>query len=195
VRLGYDHDDRATTATTAAAGGATTTTAAAETTLGRSRAAGGTLSVDIGDPSFIDPAVAFESEGIQVDQAVFDRLCKFNFKTNDIEPSVRNPGRRAPMVLLGPSISTGHQVPQRPRSGRRRLQIRLGTPDRPNQQVQLPDPSGHGQGYDEMTNSAAKELSGVVATDSYTLTVTLTSPSRFPMISPWPRPLLSRKKK
>ena len=40
------------------------------------------------------------------------------------------------------------------------------------------------KGYDEMTAGTAKQLSGVVATDKYTLTVTLTSPfADFPMIT------------
>jgi hypothetical protein len=175
----------ATTATTAAAGGATTTTAAAETTTSAAvAAAGGTLSVDIGDPSFIDPAVAFESEGIQVDQAVFDRLCKFNFKTNDIEPSVAKSWETSSDGLTwtfhlnqGTKFHNGREVVAADfKYGWERL---TDPTNKSNYQTLL----GMVKGYDEMTNSAAKELSGVVATDSYTLTVTLTSPfSVFPMI-------------
>jgi len=43
---------------------------------------GGTLSYYIGEPSFIDPKNAFESEGIQVVQAVFDSLTALDSEGN-----------------------------------------------------------------------------------------------------------------
>jgi len=61
-----------------------TTTAAG----GEQPVQGGTLRLHMGEISFIDPSLGFESEGIQVIQAVFDGLTQYDFKTNDLMPDV-----------------------------------------------------------------------------------------------------------
>ena len=45
-------------------------------------------SYELGSPSFIEPTQAFESEGVEIVQAVFDSLVQFDFVTGEIKPDV-----------------------------------------------------------------------------------------------------------
>jgi oligopeptide transport system substrate-binding protein len=168
------------TTTTAAAGGETTTTAAAGGIT-----EGGTFRWQLGEPSFIDPAVAFESEGAQVDNQLFDRLARFNYKTSELEPNVATKwevsadGLTWTFHLRGDSkFHNGRTVVAADfKYGWERL---TDPANKSNYQTLL----SMVKGYDEMTAGTAKELSGVVATDDTTLTVTLTKPfADFPLIT------------
>jgi len=176
----------ATTTTAAPAGPTTTaagptTTAPAETTTTAAAAntpvEGGTLRWDLGEPSFIDPAVAFESEGIQVDQAIFDGLTQFDSKTDELKPDVATSWDISADGLTwtfhlkqGTKFHNGREVVAADfKYGMERL---TDPANKSNYQTLL----SMVKGYDEMTAGTAKELSGVVATDNSTLTVTLNAP-------------------
>ncbi len=103
-----------TTTTTAApsgptttAAGPTTTAAPAETTTTAPAADqpvdGGTLVYEIGNPSFIEPTQAFESEGVEVVQAMFDSLVQFDFSPASSSPTWPLSGPRMPTRRCGPS--------------------------------------------------------------------------------------------
>jgi oligopeptide transport system substrate-binding protein len=70
----------------------TTTTAVPVTTATTAAAPapveGGTLEVALNEPSFIDPTTVYDSEGIQVAQALFDSLTQFDYVTNEVKPDV-----------------------------------------------------------------------------------------------------------
>jgi oligopeptide transport system substrate-binding protein len=171
----------ATTTTAAPAGSTTTTAAPVETTTTAAAANtpvdGGTLRWDLGEPSFIDPAVAFESEGVQVDQAIFDSLTQFDSKTDELKPDVSTKWEVSADGLTwtfhlkqGTKFHNGREVVAADfKYGWERL---TDPANKSNYQTLL----SMVKGYDEMTAGTAKELSGVVATDNYTLTVTLNKP-------------------
>jgi oligopeptide transport system substrate-binding protein len=169
------------TTTTAASAGATTTTAAAETTTTVASAEtpvnGGTLRVHIGEPSFIDPSMAFESEGIKVDTAIFDLLTYYDYKTSELMPNVATSWDVSADGLTwtfhlrkDSTFSNGRGVVA---ADFKYGWSRLSSPDiAGNYMVQF----SMVKGYDEIQAKTATELSGVDATDPYTLKVTLTSP-------------------
>jgi oligopeptide transport system substrate-binding protein len=161
-------------ATTAAPAETTTTAAAAGTPVD-----GGTLRVRLGEPSFIDPSQVFESEGIQVDQALFDGLAYFDFKTNELKPDlatsweVSSDGLTWTFHLRKDStFSNGRGVVA---GDFKYAWTRLSSPaiasGYQNQFSMV-------KGYDEMQakENPATELTGVVAVDDYTLQVNLKSP-------------------
>ena len=173
------------TSTTAAGpattAGATTTTAAAETTTTVAAAGtpvdGGTFAWNLGEPSFIDPAVAFESEGVQVDNQLFDRLTYFDYKTSEVKPKVATSWDVSSDGLtwtfhLGKdsTFSNGRGVVAADfKYGWERL---TDPAMKSNYQTLL----SMVKGYDEMTAGTATTLSGVTAVDDNTLQVVLTQP-------------------
>jgi oligopeptide transport system substrate-binding protein len=151
----------------------TTTTGAAS----QEPVEGGTLKYYIAAPSFIEPTQAFESEGIQVVQAVFDSLTQFDYKTNALLPAVAESWDKN----ADASVWTFH--------------LQKGTKFHNGREVTAADfkyawericnpvnESGISyhlsavKGYQEMQDGAATELSGVKAIDNYTLEVTLLYP-------------------
>ena len=148
---------------------------------------GGTLRVHIGEPSFIDPGQAFESEGAQICQAVFDSLTQFDFITSELKPDVATSWD----VNEDATVFTFH--------------LKEGTKFHNGREVvaadfkyaweRLSNPvtaSNYGtllsmvEGYEDMQKeeNPATELSGVVAIDDYTLEVTLATPfADFPMVA------------
>ena len=160
---------------------ATTTTAApAEKPVD-----GGTLRVDLGEPSFIDPSTAFESEGIQVDQAIFDGLASFDFLTNELKPDVATSWEVSPDGLAWTfklrQDSKFHNGRGVVAGDFKYAWTRLAAPETASNYGTL---LAGVKGYDELQAGTSKELTGVVAADDYTLQVTLTSPlADFPMIA------------
>ena len=146
------------------------------------------LNVYLGDPSFIDPMLAFESEGIQVDQALYDSLTKFDFITSKIEPDVATSWD----VNSDATVFTFHLKP-----GTKFHNGRVVTAaDFKYEWVRLSDPAnksnysyllGMIKGYDDLQSGKSKDLAGVVATDDNTLTVTLAYPfADFPYVVAFP---------
>ncbi len=160
--------------------GKTTTTAA-----GGAVTEGGTFRWQLGEPSFIDPAVAFESEGAQVDNQLFDRLARFNYTTSALEPNVAT---KWEVSSDGLTWTFHLRKDSKFHNGRTVVAAdfkygweRLTDPaNKSNYQTLL----SMVKGYDEMTAGTATELSGVVAKDDATLVVTLTKPfADFPLIT------------
>ena len=164
--------------TTAAA---PTTTAAAPTTTAAPAAnqpvAGGTLEVYIGDPSFIDPANTFESEGTQVVQSLFDSLTAIDYKTMKVIPAAANSWD----VNSDATVFTFHLHPG--------ATFHDGTPVtaadfkyawericNPDQKSEIAYQIAMVKGYDEMQAGTAKELVGVKAIDANTLEVDMAQP-------------------
>jgi oligopeptide transport system substrate-binding protein len=167
-------------------GGATTTTAAS----GEKPVQGGTLSVHSGEISFIDPAVAFESEGVQVDNAIFDSLTQFDYNTLETKPDVATSwDTNAEGTVYTFHLKKGTKF----HNGREVVAAdfkyaweRLSNPANKSNYAFL---LSMVKGYDEMQaeTNPATELSGVKALDNYTLEVTLSSPfAEFPiMVGMW----------
>jgi oligopeptide transport system substrate-binding protein len=140
---------------------------------------GGTLRVHIGEPSHLDPGTAFESEGIQVDQAIFDSLTQFDFKTNELKPDVATSwdvNDDATMFTFhlkeGTKFHNGREVVA---ADFKYAWERLSNPATGSNYGTL---LSMVKGYADMQKeeNPATELSGVVAVDDYTLQVTLASP-------------------
>lgn len=149
-------------------------------------AKGGTLNIYLGEISYIDPMLAFESEGLQVDHALFECLTRFDYKTSEVKPDVASSWD----VNSDATVFTFH--------------LRKGTKFHNGREVvaadfkyqweRLSNPknkSDYGsllnmiKGYDEMQaeTNPATELSGVKVVDNYTLEVTLSYPyADFPQV-------------
>jgi len=151
---------------------------------------GGTLNVYIGDPSHIDPMLAFESEGIQVDHALFEALTQFNYKTSVVEPCVAESWEANDDATVftfhlkkGTKFHNGREVV---------------AADFKYQWERLSNPANESlygyllsmvKGFDEMQaeENPATELSGVKVIDDYTLEVTLAySYAEFPYVVGFP---------
>jgi oligopeptide transport system substrate-binding protein len=164
-------------AVTGCGGGGTTTSTAGET--GEKPVAGGTLNMYSGEISFIDPALAFESEGIKIANALFDPLMRYDYKTSELKPCVAT----SYDVNADATVFTFH--------------LKQGTKFHNGREVvaadfkyaweRLSNPatkSNYGfllsmiKGYEEMqaASNPATELSGVKVIDNYTLEVTCSSP-------------------
>jgi oligopeptide transport system substrate-binding protein len=166
-------------------GGKTSTTAA-----GGKAVKGGTLNVYLGNISFIDPMLAFESEGIQVLNAIGDGLTQFDLKTSEVKPDVATSwdiNKDATVFTFhlkkGTKFHNGREVVA---ADFKYAWERLSNPaNKSNYGFLL----GMVKGYDEMqaeTNPAI-ELSGVKAIDKYTLEVTLSYPfADFPNVVGFP---------
>ena len=178
----------ATTTTGAPSAETTTTAAPAETTTtaaANAPADGGTLRYDLGEPSFIDPSVAFESEGIQVDQAIFDSLLQFDFKTNALLPDVATSWEVSADGLTwtfhlrkDSTFSNGRGVVA---GDFKYAWTRQSAPETKSNYGNL---LASVKGYDELQAGTSKELPGLVAVDDYTFQVNLKSPlPDFPLIA------------
>jgi len=144
------------------------------TSCGGGASEGGTLQLYIGDPSFIDPSQAFESEGIQVDNALFDPLLRYDPDTLAIIPCVAESYEANDDATVwtfrlkkGTTFHNGREVV---------------AGDFKYAWERLSDPglaAGYGfllemvDGYDEYWDGTADEISGIKVIDDYTLEVTM----------------------
>lgn len=163
----------------------TSTTGAAEQPV-----QGGTLNVHLGQISFIDPMLAFESEGIQVANALFDCLTKFDFVTSELKPDVATSWD----VNADATVFTFHlKQGTKFHNGRE-----VVAADFKYQWERLSNPANEAsygfllsmiKGYDDMQaeTDPATELSGVKVIDDYTLEVTCAYPcAELPYVLAYP---------
>lgn len=135
---------------------------------------GGTLVYQIGNPSFIEPTQAFESEGIEIVQAVFDSLVQFDYLTNELAPDVAASWEANEDASVWTFHLSGESTFH---NGRK-----VTAADFKYAWERICDPVNKSnisyhlsavKGFDEMGEGAATELSGVKAIDDETLEVTL----------------------
>jgi oligopeptide transport system substrate-binding protein len=145
---------------------------------------GGTLLMYIGEPSFIDPALAFESEGIKVDSALFEPLLNYNPLTLELELGVAESYESNEDATVwtfrlkqGTKFHNGREVVA---EDFKYAWERLSNPDLA---------SNYGsflsmvKGYQEYYDKAATEITGIKVVDDYTLEVTMGAPfGEFPYI-------------
>ncbi len=135
---------------------------------------GGTLVYELGSPSFIEPTQAFESEGVEIVQAVFDSLVQFDYLTNELKPDVAETWEANEDATVwtfhlkkGTKFHNGREVIA---GDFKYAWERICNP------VNESGISYHlsaVKGFDEMQAGTATELSGVKVVDDYTLEVTL----------------------
>jgi peptide/nickel transport system substrate-binding protein/oligopeptide transport system substrate-binding protein len=157
------------------------------TTTGDEPKKGGSMSFYIGEPAYIDPYNAQETEGIQVTQAVFDSLTTFD----DLDPTKvlpaaadtweANADATVWTFKLNPDGKFSDGTPVKA-SDFVYAWNRIVNPATVNTATGKADPSiigyhlGFVKGYDEVAGGKATEMSGVKAVDDLTLEVTLSQP-------------------
>ena len=135
------------------------------------------LNIYINEPVAIDPVDLEETEGVQVGQALFDSLATFDFKTMKIGPAAATSWD----VNADATVWTFHLV--------KGATFHDGTPVTASDFVyafnRLVNPANKSnvayhltpvQGYDDVANGKATELTGLKAIDDNTLQVTLSYP-------------------
>lgn len=146
---------------------------------------GGTMSFYIGEPAYIDPYNAQESEGMQVTQALFDGLTQFDSAdTSKIMPAAAeswsaNEDATVWTFKLQPE---GKYADGSPVTAADFVYAwnRIANPETKNTLTGKADPSvisyhlGYVKGFDEVSGGKATEMDGVKAVDDLTLEVTLT---------------------
>jgi oligopeptide transport system substrate-binding protein len=135
---------------------------------------GGTLVYEVGSPSFIDPTQAFESEGVEIVQAVFDSLVQFDPLTSEIKPDVAAswaPNADASVwtftLKKGTKFHNGREVVAGD------FKYAWERICNPVNESGIAYHLNAVKGFDEMQAGTATELSGVKVVDNYTLEVTL----------------------
>ncbi len=135
---------------------------------------GGTVIFEIGNPSYIEPTQAFESEGVQVVQAVFDSLAQFDYVTNELKPDVAEswePNADATVwtfhLKKGTKFHNGREVVAGD------FKYAWERICNPANESGISYHLSAIKGFDEMQEGTATELSGVKVVDDYTLEVTL----------------------
>ncbi len=138
---------------------------------------GGTFNFYISEPAYIDPLNLFESEGIQVGQAVFDSLVAFDPLTSEIRPAAAESWEANEdatvwtfNLVQGATFHNGREVTA---ADFKYAWERIANPEN---ESEIPYHLAAILGYDEMQDGTATELEGVVAVDDYTLEVTLKYP-------------------
>lgn len=161
---------------------------------------GGTMSFYIGEPAYIDPYNAQETEGVQVTQALFDSLTAFDdFDATKVLPGAAeswesNADGSVWTFKLNPNgkFSDGTPVTA---ADFVYAWNRIANPNTVNTATGKPDPSvisyhlGFIKGFDEVTaeGSTVTEMSGLKAVDDLTLEVTLSQPfADFPYVAAHP---------
>lgn len=154
-------------------------------TSGTEAQKGGTLSYYIGNPAYIDPYNTQESEGTQVEQALFDSLTAFD----PLDPTKLVPAAAESWEPNGDaSVWTFHLRKDAKFSDGTPVTAkdfvyawnRIANPNTKNTSTGEADPSIIGyhidkvKGYAEVQAGTATEMSGLKAVDDYTLEVTLT---------------------
>ncbi|HSK47201.1 MAG TPA: peptide ABC transporter substrate-binding protein [Coriobacteriia bacterium] len=145
---------------------------------------GGSMSFYIGEPAYIDPYNAQETEGIQVEQTLFDSLTTFD----DLDPTKVIPSAADTWesnedgsvwtFKLNPDGKFSDGTPVKA-SDFVYAWNRIVNPKTVNTATEKADPSiigyhlGFIQGYDEVAAGDATEMSGLKAVDDLTFEVTL----------------------
>ncbi|MBI5232188.1 MAG: ABC transporter substrate-binding protein [Coriobacteriales bacterium] len=148
---------------------------------------GGTMTFSIGNPNYIDPYNAFESEGIQVEQVLFDSLTAFDpLNPDNVVPAAAeswssNPDgsvwtfklRRDAQFSDGTTVTASDFI---------YAWNRIASPATVNTSTRKRDPSlvyyhlSQVEGFAEVQSGDVPEMKGLKAIDDYTLEVTLSSP-------------------
>lgn len=175
-------------------GGCAPATPDAEEPAGEEITKGGTMSFYIGEPAYIDPYNAQESEGMQVTQVLFDSLTQFDsVDTSKLMPAAAaewesNPDATVWTFKLQPEgkFSDGSPVTA---ADFVYAWNRIANPETKNTLTGEADPSvisyhlGFVKGFAEVADGKAAEMEGVKAIDDLTLEVTLTqSFADFPFV-------------
>ncbi|NTW28577.1 MAG: peptide ABC transporter substrate-binding protein [Coriobacteriia bacterium] len=145
-------------------------------------AKGGTLSYYIGEPSYIDPYNAIESNNIQVAQALFDSLTAID----SLDPTKVNPAAATTWTVNADATVWTFKLDPKAKfhDGTSVTAAdfiyawnRIANPETINTSTGKVDSSSVSlapiKGYEEMQDGKATELSGLKAIDSHTLQVTL----------------------
>jgi oligopeptide transport system substrate-binding protein len=166
-----DDEPAEETEETVAPGETTTTEEDGEDRAGQP---GGTAVMYIGEPAFIDPVNAQESEGIEVVANIFDGLVAFDPYDSEIEPAVAESWEANEDASVwtfnlrqGVMFHNGQEVTAQ---DFKYAWERIADPEN---ESEIAYHLSAIQGFDEMQEGTATELSGVVAIDDYTLEVTL----------------------
>lgn len=159
---------------------------------------GGTMSFYIGEPAYIDPYNAQESEGMQVTQVLFDSLTEIDMlDASKVLPSAAtewsaNDDASVWTFKLNPEGTFSDGTPVKA-SDFIYAWNRIANPNTVNTLTGEADPSviayhiGFVKGFDEVQAGTATEMSGLKAVDDYTLEVTLTqSFADFPYVAAHP---------
>jgi oligopeptide transport system substrate-binding protein len=145
---------------------------------------GGTLSFYIGEPAYLDPYNAQETEGMQVTQAIFDSLTTFdNLDASKLMPAAAESweGNEDATVWTFKLNPNGKYADGTPVTAQDFVYAwnRIANPETVNTSTGKPDPSvisyhlGFVKGFDEVSEGKATEMSGLKAVDATTLEVTL----------------------
>lgn len=168
-------------------GCAPTTTTETTTETAEEPTPGGTMSFYIGEPAYIDPYNAQETEGMQVTQSVFDSLTTFDSAdlTKVIPAAAKswssNDDATVWTFVLDPNDKFSDGTPVTAEDFIYAWN-RIANPKTVNTATGKVDPSiisyhlGFIQGFDEVASGDATEMSGLKAVDDYTLEVTLSQP-------------------
>lgn len=167
-------------------------------TGGNEPVAGGTMSFYIGEPAYIDPWNAQESEGMQVTQVLFDSLTEVDaLDATNVMPSAAeswtsNETADVWTFKLNPNGVFADGTPVTAADFVYAWN-RIANPETVNTLTGEADPSviayhiGFIQGFDEVQAGDAAEMSGLKAVDELTLEVTLTQPfADFPYVTAHP---------
>ena len=176
------------------AGCAPTTTTPGGTTGSTGPKAGGTMSFYIGEPAYIDPYNTQESEGTQVEQALFDSLTR----VDPLDPSKLGPAAALSWTAnADATVFTFKLDPKGKFSDGNAVKAsdfvyawtRICDPNTINTLTKKADPSlinyhlGFVKGFDDMASGKSKVLTGVKAVDDLTFEVTLSKPfADFPFV-------------
>lgn len=148
---------------------------------------GGSMSFYIGEPAYIDPYNAQETEGMQVTQVLFDSLTDFD----ELDPSkVIASAAESWEPNADATVWTFKLNPNGKYSDGTAVKAqdfvfawnRIVNPNTINTSTGNPDPSvigyhlGYIAGYDDVVGGKATEMSGLKAVDDTTLEVTLSQP-------------------
>jgi oligopeptide transport system substrate-binding protein len=166
---------------------ATSTTSDGSTSTSAEPVKGGTLSYYVGDVAYIDPYNTQESEGTQVEQALFDSLTAFD----PLDPAKLIPAAADSWTTnADASVWTfvlnkkGKFADGTPVTAKDFIYAfnRIANPKTENTLTKEIDPSiisyhlAVVKGFDEVQSGKATEISGLKAIDDYTLEVTLQYP-------------------
>ena len=167
---------------------------------GGSTAASGIVNYYLNNPVSIDPYNAQEDQGIQVVFQLFDTLTQYNFETGEIEGLAAEsfePNEDATQFTFHLKEATFHNGEAVTSQSFKRAWERIINTQSPVAAIYGPSEISYHlsvvQGYQELLDGTATELSGVTCPDDQTLVVTLTSPyadfayiASHPALSPVP---------
>ena len=151
---------------------------------------GGTMKFYINDPVAIDPYNTQESEGTQVEHILFDSLTDYDWDKEEVVPKAAESWEANDdateftfHLVEGAKFHNGDTVDAASfkRGWERICDPNMETPSEINYHLSMVE------GYDDMVNGDATELSGVTCPDDYTLVVKLSAPmADFPYVCSHP---------